>query len=114
MTTNSVNVPRVPTQEMVQVGYETMRKNNVIDTSEQGRIRRIYAAMIDTAPHPAEAQAPVVDDELVSELDKYLDGCPNPDNVSPKWLLTKSARLLWRCRAALTQRGDSASDKKSK
>lgn len=39
--------------------------------------------------------------ELLVELDKYLDGCPDPDAIKPKWLVRKASRLLWLCRTAL-------------
>lgn len=50
-----VMVPRVPTGEMVQYGFDAMRTDNVRDSSEQGRVRRIYGAMLARAPHPAPA-----------------------------------------------------------
>jgi hypothetical protein len=40
-------VPREPTPEMISVGYEAMITDNVLDSSEQGRVRRIYQAMIE-------------------------------------------------------------------
>ena len=44
-----VLVPREPTAEMVNVGYSAMRTDNVIDSSEQGRVSRIYRAMLAAA-----------------------------------------------------------------
>src|SRR5690606_1070879 len=43
-----------------------------------------------------------VDDALLAELDEYLRDCPDPDKVTPAWLVKKASRLLWRCRAALS------------
>lgn len=47
------------------------------------------------------AQQPVVDELLLTDLDRWLRECPDPTAVTPKWLIKKSSRLLWRCRAAL-------------
>lgn len=38
---------------------------------------------------------------LVAELDEYLRGCPDPNKTSPKWMVRKPSRLLWRCRDAI-------------
>lgn len=38
-----------PTQNMIQAGYEAMKTNNSRDSSEQGRVRRIYLAMREIA-----------------------------------------------------------------
>lgn len=60
-----------------------------------------------TTPSPAASVASNVVDVseikgLLSEVDDYLNGCPNPEKVWPKWLIKKSSRLLWRCRSILS------------
>jgi hypothetical protein len=40
---------QAPSQEMVNAGLEALRTDNVRDTSEEGRIRRIYKAMMEKA-----------------------------------------------------------------
>lgn len=50
-------------------------------------------------------------EKLLAELDEYLKGCPDPNQVRPKWLVTKPSRLLWACRdqlAAIQQDKDRA------
>lgn len=44
-----VCAPREPTGDMVQVGLEALRTNNVRDSSENGRCVRIYRAMLAAA-----------------------------------------------------------------
>lgn len=39
--------------------------------------------------------------DVHNELNQYLEGCPDPDEVWPRWLVKKSSRLLWKCRKAL-------------
>jgi len=40
---------QTPSQEMVKAGLEALRTDNVRDTSEEGRIRHIYKAMMEKA-----------------------------------------------------------------
>ena len=63
-------------------------------------------ALYTTPPPAASVASNVVDVSeikgLLSEVDDYLNGCPNPEKVWPKWLIKKSSRLLWRCRSILS------------
>jgi hypothetical protein len=54
-----------------------------------------------SAPLAAGRVGVAVDESLLADLNEYLDGCPNPEAVWPKWMVKKASRLLWRCRQAL-------------
>lgn len=109
MTTPASTAPTAaePSEIMIQAGLDAMRTDNAHDSSEQGRVRRIYLAMeevrFDCAASLVPSTAPSAEVEgLIAELVEQSDYHGSASQIEHTHQIERAAKSRDAARAALT------------